>query len=137
MLQTSSLALDAAQPPRVELPPETLRDDDERLRRARRWRCARCGHGITDDASRTEVDGRHVHLRLNPSAFAFLFGCFGEARGCLLVGEPTAEATWFSGCRWQFAHCAACGAHLGWAFSGAQAFFALVLERLVAPEAEG
>lgn len=100
---------------------------------ARWWCCARCAQRITPDASRLEVDGKHVHLRLNPGAFAFVFGCFRDAPGCAVVGEATTEATWFSGCAWQFAMCAGCGQHLGWSFSGADSFFGLVLERLVEP----
>jgi hypothetical protein len=72
-----------------------------------------------------------VHLRLNPHAFAFIFGCFSSAPGCVVHGEPTLDATWFAGCRWQYAHCAKCMRHLGWAFSGADSFFGLLLERLV------
>ncbi|MDP1825630.1 MAG: cereblon family protein [Archangium sp.] len=94
-------------------------------------RCRACSHVITHTASRREVGGRHVHLRLNPHAFAFIFGCFSTAPGCVVHGPPTLEATWFSGCRWEYAHCAQCLAHLGWSFSGDQSFFALLLERLV------
>lgn len=94
-------------------------------------KCAACGHVITHGSSRLEVECRHVHFRLNPHAFAFIFGCFSSAPGCLVQGVPTEEATWFSGYRWQFAHCAQCLVHLGWAFTGAQAFSALLLERLV------
>ena len=92
--------------------------------------CRACGHVITDEAARRQVAGRHIHLRLNPSAFAFIFGCFSRASGCAVHGAPTSEATWFAGCRWQYAHCASCRAHLGWRFSGAESFFGLILERL-------
>lgn len=74
-----------------------------------------------------------MHCRLNPSAFAFVFGCFREAPGCLVIGEPTSEATWFPGSLWQYAMCAGCGVHLGWAFVGEASFFGLLLERLVEP----
>jgi hypothetical protein len=93
--------------------------------------CKTCGHVITHVAAKREAGGRHVHMRLNPSAFAFIFGCFSSAPGCLVSGTPTEEATWFAGCRWQYAHCAKCLTHLGWAFSGADSFFGLLLERLV------
>jgi len=93
--------------------------------------CRTCGQVITHQASRREVGGRHEHLRLNPAAFAFIFGCFSEAPGCLVDGLPTDEATWFPGSRWQYAHCAKCQAHLGLAFSGGDSFFGLLLERLV------
>ena len=93
-------------------------------------RCRACNHVITQTSTRREVAGRHVHLRLNPSAFAFMFGCFSTAPGCAIHGTPTEEATWFPGCRWQYAHCARCLVHLGWVFTGADSFFALLLERL-------
>lgn len=92
--------------------------------------CRACNHVITHAASRREVVGKHVHLRLNPAAFAFIFGCFAAAPGCALRGAPTEEATWFPGCRWQYAHCGRCQVHLGWAFSGGDSFVALLLERL-------
>lgn len=93
-------------------------------------RCKACQHVITHAASRREVAGRHEHLRLNPSAYAFLFGCFSSAPGCAVLGEPTEAASWFPGCRWQYAHCGKCLEHLGWSFTGAQTFFGLLLERL-------
>lgn len=93
--------------------------------------CRACSHLITHASSKREVAGKHVHLRLNPSAFAFIFGCFATAPGCTIRGAPTEEATWFAGCRWQYAHCAQCQVHLGWAFTGADSFFALLLERLI------
>ena len=94
-------------------------------------RCRACDHVITHVASKREAAGKHAHLRLNPAASAFIFGCFSAAPGCAIHGVPTEEATWFPGCRWQYAHCASCLIHLGWAFTGADTFFALVLELLV------
>ena len=94
-------------------------------------RCKACEHVITHAATKREVEGQHVHLRLNPSAHAFIFGCFSAAPGCVVEGTPTDEATWFAGCRWQYAHCGRCRTHLGWAFSGVDSFFGLLLERLV------
>ncbi len=95
--------------------------------------CVQCGHPITHDRHRTTVEGRHVHTRMNPFGFVFHFGCFSQAEGCSIEGPPTAADTWFAGHAWQFAHCAACQTHLGWAFSGEGHFFALVLDRLCAP----
>src|SRR5437868_8264892 len=51
--------------------------------------CKTCGHVITHVAAKREAGGRHVHLRLNPSAFAFIFGCFSSAPGCVVHGTPT------------------------------------------------
>lgn len=97
------------------------------------WRCRKCVGAITTDDQRIEIDGRHVHLRLNPNAFAFLFGCFRRAPGAIAEGVPTSDATWFDGHQWQYAMCGNCGTHLGWVFTGASNFVGLVLERLAPP----
>ncbi|HEX8437524.1 cereblon family protein [Archangium sp.] len=95
--------------------------------------CAHCGHVITHERHRTTVNGRHTHTRVNPSGFVFHFGCFAQAEGCLVLGPPTAEASWFPGFVWRIALCAACKTHLGWAFHGESDFLGLVLDRLTAP----
>lgn len=95
-------------------------------------RCGRCGLVITHERHRTTVNGRHAHTRVNPHGFVFHFGCFAEAEGCLVRGPPTAEDSWFPGFVWEFAHCAACHTHLGWAFHGDGSFFGLLLDRLAA-----
>jgi hypothetical protein len=88
---------------------------------------------VTSQREAIEIAGSHVHTRLNPVSVLFRFGCFRAAPGARIAGEPSSEHVWFAGCLWQYAHCGACRAHLGWAFSGADAFFGLVLERLSAP----
>ncbi|RMH16123.1 MAG: hypothetical protein D6696_18945 [Acidobacteria bacterium] len=100
----------------------------------RRLLCAACRAPITGDRERLAIGGRHVHRRTNPAGFVFTFGCFRRAPGAAARGAPTTEHTWFPGCAWRFALCRSCGAHLGWVFSGARAFFALILERLAAEE---
>lgn len=94
-------------------------------------RCRECGHGITWEDARTSVDGEHEHMRVNPAAFVYRFGCFRDADGAKVSGEPTEAHTWFDGCRWQYAHCGKCAAHLGWFFTGAQSFFGLLLDFLI------
>jgi hypothetical protein len=95
--------------------------------------CARCGHPVTRERHRIAVNGRHEHTRVNPYGFVFHFGCFALAEGCAVAGPPTAEDSWFPGYTWRIAHCAACLAHLGWAFQGDGAFFGLLLDRLTLP----
>jgi len=92
--------------------------------------CRFCASLITSAKEAIEVGGSHVHTRLNPASVLFRFGCFRLAPGARVSGEPSSEHAWFAGCLWQYAHCGKCGAHLGWAFSGADVFFGLVLERL-------
>ena len=95
--------------------------------------CARCGHPITRERHRTAVNGRHAHTRVNPHGYVFHFGCFAQAEGCRVLGPPTAEDSWFPGFVWEYAHCAACRTHLGWAFHGEGDFFGLLMERLAGP----
>jgi hypothetical protein len=96
--------------------------------------CARCGHLITRERHRTTVNGRHSHTRVNSYGVVFHFGCFAEAEGCVVTGPPTSEDSWFAGYAWEYAHCAACHAHLGWAFHGDGSFFGLILDRLSTPQ---
>lgn len=100
--------------------------DDKRLRR-----CRRCDNPVTANRYAITVEGLHEHVQANPHGVVFLFGCFADAPGCDVVGDPTDEHTWFSGYRWQFALCDGCMTHLGWYFrSGGDGFFGLLLDRL-------
>lgn len=86
---------------------------------------------VASDGDRIDVEGRHVHRRINPAGFEFEFGCFDEARGTAVVGEPTAAHSWFAGYAWVYSICGRCGAHLGWFFEGRDPrFFGLILARL-------
>ncbi len=95
-------------------------------------RCHACGHVITTTAARRQVDGNHEHERINPAGYHYRFGCFSQAPGCAGVGQPSDEYSWFAGCAWCLALCGACGGHLGWRFIGADDFFGLILDRLIA-----
>jgi hypothetical protein len=95
-------------------------------------RCHACGHVITTAAARRAVNGAHEYERTNPAGYRYRFGCFSQAPGCACMGLPSDEHSWFAGCSWRFAICAACGEHLGWGFSGADDFFGLILDRLSA-----
>jgi hypothetical protein len=115
---------DAARPARdaVDTPP------------ARRYWCAACTTRVTDEDAATERAGAHRHSFVNPAGEAFEIACFADAPGCVVSGEPTLEATWFTGCAWSYATCANCRAHLGWCYEGDGArFFGLVCNRLVGP----
>lgn len=127
---SAPILFDTARTPRRWLVPLHKPGDLDPARR-RPVLCRRCAHVITDASQRVEVDGRMTHARLNPAGVLFIFECYREAPGCRVHGAPTFEATWFSGCAWQYAHCARCATHLGWAYSGASSFFGLVSERLV------
>jgi hypothetical protein len=97
--------------------------------------CAGCLRPVTTGAARTAVAGAHEHTFANPAGFQFHIGCFARAIGCLAVGEPTMDWTWFSGYSWQVERCATCGDHLGWLFRAeAHLFHGLILDRLVEAE---
>lgn len=107
------------------------RSDDVAPQKRKPLRCRDCGVVVTYDDARIAVAGEHEHMRVNPAAFVYRFGCFKDAEGCAVSGDPTEAHTWFEGCRWQYAHCRGCRSHLGWFFTGAEAFFGLLLDRVV------
>lgn len=99
--------------------------------RGRRLLCARCGHPVTRQGERIDVEGAHEHRRANPAGYRFHFGCFRAAPGCASQGPGTIEYTWFAGYAWRIALCANCLEHLGWRFErGDDSFYGLILERL-------
>lgn len=94
-------------------------------------RCGRCKHAVTAGRYTIEVDGAHAHTFRNPAGWSYRIGCFADAPGAAAAGPVTTEATWFAGYGWRYAHCEACGSHLGWWFVGrSDAFAGLVLARL-------
>jgi len=101
--------------------------------------CAACSRRITRNSERISVADSHEHQFFNPAGFLFHIGCFRSAPGCFSTGQPTMEFTWFPGFAWRHALCDGCGQHLGWRFenSEANAFFGLVLSRLVEAEEGG
>ena len=94
--------------------------------------CTFCHHEVTSPDQRTQVDGAHEHRFMNPHGYLYDIGCFREAPGCRLRGEPSTEFAWFPGFAWTFAACGGCTEHLGWRFDSAgSSFYGLVLNRLV------
>ncbi|NLI76140.1 MAG: hypothetical protein GX442_06815 [Candidatus Riflebacteria bacterium] len=96
--------------------------------------CARCHAFITATAHQMEMNGRHRHVFDNPVGLIFEIGCFREAPGCQVDGDPpTLEFTWFPGFGWQICWCRGCLEHVGWKFTGGEpaSFFGLILDKLV------
>jgi hypothetical protein len=110
------------------LAPERADDEGRMARRA--IVCRLCRARITDAAERTAVDGHHEHTFFNPAGVTYRIACFARVPGCRGVGADSDEFTWFAGHRWQVAVCASCGEHLGWLFSGASSFAALISARV-------
>ncbi len=93
--------------------------------------CAKCGHRITNDGERIEVNGRHEHDAMNPHAYSYHFGCFARAPGTVARGEQSGHWSWFSGYRWQTEYCGGCAYHLGWLFlTNSDRFHGLILDRI-------
>ena len=97
--------------------------------------CRQCLNPITRDQERISVAGAHRHTFANPHGLVFEIACFNRAPGCARAGPASAEFSWFSGCTWQVALCAACRVHLGWAFHspGGESFHGLIIDRLIEP----
>jgi hypothetical protein len=109
---------------------------DGDARPGRKLLCCRCLTPITSEDARSEIDGSHEHYGANLHGYRFRYGCFSNASGCVLVGQPSRHWSWHNGYSWQIENCSGCAVHLGWRFSGeAGTFHGLILERLC-PEDE-
>ena len=96
--------------------------------------CANCSNLITTPESMISVDGEHTHAFTNPDGFTYEIGCFSAAEGCLVIGEPTEENTWFEGFRWNYSTCSNCNMHIGWYYENEnENFFGLILDLLADP----
>ena len=110
------------------------RDDDRPDDRKHPGRivCATCGYKITERAFSVMVNGKHTHVFVNPAGYMFEIGCYSAADGCLRLGTPTFEFTWFPGFAWIYNLCGSCLAHLGWFFtSGSDSFHGLILRQVI------
>ena len=93
--------------------------------------CAICRSVVTEPAQAIEINGRHEHAFFNPAGIAYELRCFRQAPGANIQNKPTAEFSWFAGYLWQIAVCTACGAHLGWRFTGPSSFYGLIGAKLI------
>ncbi|MGE5342590.1 MAG: cereblon family protein [Candidatus Omnitrophota bacterium] len=93
--------------------------------------CINCKNVITSTESAIPVGGQHRHFFKNPVGVDYEIGCFSSAEGCINVGHPTTEFTWFSGYSWSYALCSRCMIHLGWFYQSTDNhFYGLILNRL-------
>ncbi len=93
--------------------------------------CRSCSNVLTSPDESIHIDGNHVHKFVNPAGIIFKIRCFKSVPGCIAVGSPTKEFTWFPGFSWSFAICASCLNHLGWFyFSEGNSFFGLILDNI-------
>jgi hypothetical protein len=100
---------------------------------AREYWCRACNTRVASEDDAIDPGSADPLRFVNPAGVVFEIACFHHAR-CRVEGEPTLEATWFAGFAWSYAHCANCGAHLGWLYEreGGR-FFGLILACLVGP----
>lgn len=93
--------------------------------------CATCSSVLALRRDRIEMNGAHEHTCTNPHGFTFHLGCYAQALGCTIAGQPMAADTWFPGFQWRLAACSECNVHLGWYFDRGEAFFyGLILNRI-------
>lgn len=93
--------------------------------------CNTCSQPVARKSDATSINGSHAHYCTNPYGIRFHVGCFSDALGCDLSGQPTAADTWFPGFRWRLASCSGCRIHLGWYFErGQDYFYGLILDRI-------
>ena len=95
------------------------------------WLCAWCLNPVANDGDRFQYNGRDEFSFTNPEGFDFEIITFSRTLGCQQTGKPTLEHTWFVGHAWSFCHCSNCGQHLGWYYTGPQAFAGLIRNRMV------
>lgn len=94
--------------------------------------CRNCGNSVTSADLMITIRGQHSHTFTNPAGIVYTIGCFSKADGCMVHGMPTTEFSWFEGFGWSIALCGACLIHLGWFYqSGSEAFFGMILDRLI------
>jgi hypothetical protein len=93
--------------------------------------CAECQYPITRKTDRIAINEKHQHVFANPHGYIYQIGCFGQAPGCVAIGEESDHFSWFPGYTWRVALCGQCLTLLGWTFRSSESlFFGLILEKL-------
>jgi hypothetical protein len=116
---------------------EVVDEDEESPEKHPILVCRACGHTITSEDQRINVAGAHLHTFFNPAGIVFELGCFSTAPGCCVLGEASAEFSWFAGYLWSVVLCGRCGTHLGWQFQSAErTFYGLIYKKIRSEEQE-
>lgn len=93
--------------------------------------CKVCSNIVTTEKMRINRQGKHEHAFFNPHGIVFEIGCFSQAKGCSIHGNPNYDFSWFKDYSWRFAECRNCGSHLGWFYEKIESsFFGLILTML-------
>ena len=106
-------------------------EDGEDEREEEHLYCKTCKQRITDTSLRIEIDGHHIHSFTNPAEIVYRIGCFAQAHGCMPLGIPTLDFTWFKGYTWCYSVCTHCHEHMGWRYGSSNSeFHGLILANL-------
>ena len=106
-------------------------EEDDGHQKREFLRCVECSYPITRKSDRIVVSEKHLHVFANPHGFIYQIGCFGQAPGCITIGEESDQFPWFAGYTWQVSVCGQCLTVLGWSFrSGESRFYGLIVEKL-------
>jgi hypothetical protein len=116
-----------------EIDRDIITKEEEEPLKEENYICYRCEHKITTRKEEISINNTHEHTFVNPAGYVYHIGCFKAASGCLEVGEPTSEHSWFSGYTWNYALCQNCLAHLGWFYTSSTGspFYGLILDHLI------
>ncbi|MDY6935641.1 MAG: cereblon family protein [Spirochaetota bacterium] len=115
-----------------KITPLSDNDWDDESRREHLILCKLCSNIITSPDNCIVINGKHQHTFKNPVGYTYQIGCFINAKGCIITGEPTTDFTWFSGFSWCYAICSICHIHLGWYYqSKISSFYGLILNHLI------
>ena len=110
---------------------DEIQEDDKTDDNKKFLICKVCQNTITAHEAVVQINGSHRHKFINPGGVVYRVGCFQSAPGCLVLGVPTREFTWFPGYSWSYAVCSNCNIHMGWSYqSEGGGFFGLVIENL-------
>ena len=114
----------------TEALPETIHEDEQEQKESKKLYCRQCKQHITDIDLTILINGAYTHTFKNPAGYVYTINCYQSAEGCMILGTPTDEHTWFPGYRWQIVLCQSCQVQLGWLFSNSAQFYALIEDRL-------
>lgn len=95
--------------------------------------CRFCHAPVARAGDALRIGPHHQYHFSNPYGIRFQVGCYRQAPGCDIHGEPTAADTWFRGYQWRLALCGDCHEHLGWYFQRDEQrdFFGLIVDKLI------
>ena len=100
------------------MPVELLAPDDAEVTDSERaLRCRACGETLSSERHIFAMDSDEVRqVFVNPHGILREVLTVQDAWGLVFEAWSSTELTWFRGYAWRIAHCAGCGALIGWRF---------------------